>query len=406
MHTLYICRLGETENNLKKVCSGQRVDSPLTHNGKAQSIKLSEFLSKRNISAIYSSPMPRVIETATPLATELGIEIVPIHEFQEADLGDFDGRALKDVAQTEDWKKFLLDPINFSFPGAGNSLETTQKQAIGKIQDIVSKYPDKDSIAVYTHGVTMRLILSGLIGTSSLFWKVRVDNCATAHLAERRDGDWELVELLNFDGIQLPKSAGVSNRTTLPKVTLWPVTDEDWPNYKNRRLDPDVVFWMASPLPVDESRLELERKRFNGTGLPNQIFLAIGDEDGHPIGNVRLSRKDGQDHTGPRTPYERGVWDFGIGLDKEKWNHGYGTSAVMKILEFAFREKGAERLECQVWDRNKRAIRCFEKADFLYEGKCRHMKYNNGAWRDYVFMAILRDEYESLQREGTRVLAI
>jgi len=205
MIEIYVIRLAETENNAKQIWSGRRNDSPLTVRGTEQAKRIAELLSKRNISAIYSSPMPRVIESAQPLASVLEVEINSVIEFQEIDLGDFDGCASTEVKMTVAGQQFLSNPSNFICPGADESLVASQANAMKRLRAIVSDCSDNSSVAIYTHGGTMRLLLLGLLSASnlSMFWRFRTGNSALAHFTQKGKDEFELFEMLNFDGIIL-----------------------------------------------------------------------------------------------------------------------------------------------------------------------------------------------------------
>lgn len=204
MASLYLVRLGETENNVNGIWSGRMADSPLTPKGKEQSETVSKFLTTKKISSIYSSPSKRVVETAQYLAKAAKLPIVTTNEFQEIDLGDFDGLSSEAAKVTAIGSEFVNDPSNVNLPGALESLEDTQKNAVARIKSILAENADSN-IAIYSHGATMRLILLGLLGIGpnlSCFWRFRIGNTAVVHLVHK-NGQFELQELINFGGLVL-----------------------------------------------------------------------------------------------------------------------------------------------------------------------------------------------------------
>ena len=48
---------------------------------------------------------------------------------------------------------------------------------------------------------------------------------------------------------------------------------------------------------------------------------------------------------------------------------------------------------------NARAIRAYEKAGFIHEGRARKALNRDGEHKDILFMGILRDEWKQLQRK-------
>ncbi len=88
--------------------------------------------------------------------------------------------------------------------------------------------------------------------------------------------------------------------------------------------------------------------------------------------------------------------EFGILIgDKEEWNQGYGTEATQLIAEYAFTELGLNRLRLRVYEYNRRAIRCYQKAGFREEGILRQERYHGGRFWDVHIMGLLRAEWDA-----------
>ena len=86
---------------------------------------------------------------------------------------------------------------------------------------------------------------------------------------------------------------------------------------------------------------------------------------------------------------------LGIGLgDRACWGNGYGTDAIRVILRYAFTELNLVRVSLDVFEYNPRAIRCYEKAGFVHEGRLRKFLDREGERWDMIFMGILREEWE------------
>ncbi len=104
-----------------------------------------------------------------------------------------------------------------------------------------------------------------------------------------------------------------------------------------------------------------------------------------------------------------GLWDVewnhgdaevGIGIgDRESWGKGYGTDAMRVILRYGFTELNLKRITLGVFDYNTRAIRSYEKAGFIHEGRMRKAVYRDGSRMDIVYMGILREEWQALNQK-------
>lgn len=100
------------------------------------------------------------------------------------------------------------------------------------------------------------------------------------------------------------------------------------------------------------------------------------------------------------------VWNHGesfIGIsigEKELWNRGYGTDAMRVMLRYAFNELNLHRVSLTVFEYNQRAIRSYEKAGFVIEGRERSRVLRGGQRWDMLYMGILRDEWYAKYRES------
>ena len=84
----------------------------------------------------------------------------------------------------------------------------------------------------------------------------------------------------------------------------------------------------------------------------------------------------------------------GIGIgDRAYWGRGYGTDAMRVLLRYAFTELNLSRLSLNVFSYNQRALRSYEKAGFVVEGRQRQALQRDGQYHDLIFMGVLRDEW-------------
>jgi RimJ/RimL family protein N-acetyltransferase len=79
--------------------------------------------------------------------------------------------------------------------------------------------------------------------------------------------------------------------------------------------------------------------------------------------------------------------------ERNHWSHGYGTDAMRVMLRYAFSELNLRRVGLIVFEYNPRAIRSYQKAGFVYEGRVRGAMLRDGQRWDYQYMGILRDEW-------------
>jgi RimJ/RimL family protein N-acetyltransferase len=84
----------------------------------------------------------------------------------------------------------------------------------------------------------------------------------------------------------------------------------------------------------------------------------------------------------------------GIG-EPDYWGKGYGGEVIGLMLNYAFRELNLYRVGLNVFGYNTRAIRAYEKAGFVHEGRTRAMLYRDGQRHDMIYMSVLRPEWEA-----------
>jgi RimJ/RimL family protein N-acetyltransferase len=119
------------------------------------------------------------------------------------------------------------------------------------------------------------------------------------------------------------------------------------------------------------------------------LFAIRTLEDDHLIGFVGLD--------GDFFPHGEAFVGIGIG-EREFWGKGYGTDAMEVILRYAFQEFNLRRVSLDTFEYNPRAIRSYEKAGFVHEGRAREFLSREGRRWDMLFMGILREEW--LARTG------
>ncbi|TNF90147.1 MAG: histidine phosphatase family protein, partial [Gammaproteobacteria bacterium] len=84
MASLLLLRHGQIEANRKRLWHGS-TDSPLTWRGRRQAKQTARYLagSHGDLTAIYTSPLHRCVQTARAVEARLDIEATPIPELSE-----------------------------------------------------------------------------------------------------------------------------------------------------------------------------------------------------------------------------------------------------------------------------------------------------------------------------------
>ena len=162
MTTLLLIRHGEN-NMVGKRLAGRLPGVHLNDNGKKQAQQLAQALCEAPIKAIYSSPLERAVETAEPLARELGLQIQIAPGLVELGYGDWQGKTLKQLGRLKLWKVVQEKPSEMRFPN-GESFVEVQQRAVSELDRIVAAHEEKDLVACFTHGDIIRLVMAHYLG--------------------------------------------------------------------------------------------------------------------------------------------------------------------------------------------------------------------------------------------------
>jgi len=81
-------------------------------------------------------------------------------------------------------------------------------------------------------------------------------------------------------------------------------------------------------------------------------------------------------------------------LHSAYWNNGYTKEALLKLLQFAFRELKLHRVEAGCAVENIASIKVLENVGMIREGRKRNVLPIRGAWIDNYFYAILETDFQ------------
>lgn len=203
--TTYILLIRHGENDWvgAKRLAGRTPGVYLNATGRQQATELADLLGPQPIAAVYSSPLERCMETAQPLATARGLQVLPADDVIEVDYGEWRGGELKELAKKPEWQAVQHYPSQFRFP-AGETLREVQFRAVGFIEGLRVSHPNQ-AVAIFSHGDVIRTTVAHYLGTPiDLFQRVAISTASISVLAF-------------FD--QRPMVLAVNHLTKLPSLT-------------------------------------------------------------------------------------------------------------------------------------------------------------------------------------------
>lgn len=170
------------------------------------------------------------------------------------------------------------------------------------------------------------------------------------------------------------------------RIRLRAIEREDLPCFVAWLNDPEVIsginLWAPLSLPQEEKWFAhlLERPVEE-----HPLVIEVQTSDGWtPIGNIALNSIDLKIRSA-----EAGIL---IG-EKSFWNQGYGREAMQLILHHGFNNLNLNRIFLHVNETNSGAVKAYENAGFVHEGRMRQAQFQNGQYIDVLLMSVLRSEW-------------
>jgi diamine N-acetyltransferase len=87
--------------------------------------------------------------------------------------------------------------------------------------------------------------------------------------------------------------------------------------------------------------------------------------------------------------------EYAISLRKCAIGAGIGLGATEQILSVAFAELKLEKVYLNVLEDNIRAVKMYEKTGFRLEGRFLRHLFKNGEYRNLLWFAMTRDDWET-----------
>jgi len=150
-------RHGETDwNRINRVQGSQ--GPPINDAGREQAKGLARLLWEVPLQAVYSSTLPRALETAWFVAGPHSLGVVTDPRLNEIHHGDWEGLAESELPDLELYRRWREDPTSCTLPGA-ESLESVRDRAVQAMRDILGRHQEGDGlVAVVSHQIVLAVL--------------------------------------------------------------------------------------------------------------------------------------------------------------------------------------------------------------------------------------------------------
>jgi probable phosphoglycerate mutase len=181
---LLLVRHGETDWNATRRWQG-RDDPPLNGRGIAQARELADAIAGEEIQAIYTSDLRRALQTAEIVGERLGLEVVPLAELREIDVGSWGGRRSADIEieEPDAWARHLAS-WGTGWTG-GETPEQLTARVVEALRRISLEHPE-DRVLVVAHGGVIRALTAVSLGVEFADFtrgNIVIANCSVARFA-------------------------------------------------------------------------------------------------------------------------------------------------------------------------------------------------------------------------------
>lgn len=174
------------------------------------------------------------------------------------------------------------------------------------------------------------------------------------------------------------------------KVNVRSLTREDTLNIVKWKSDPEIADLVRGG-PI-HTTIEIENRRFDRHNeATDTLRLLIETKQKKAIGFISLGEIDKENKKA-----ELGML---IG-EKNYWDQGYGTDALIALLDYLFTKLDFNRVSLEVFDYNLRAKKAYEKIGFKVEGVQRQGLFRNGCFHDIFNMGVLKDDFLCLNKDA------
>jgi probable phosphoglycerate mutase len=180
-------------------------DPQLSDVGFEQACRLPKALDRHPITRVLSSPQRRAIQTAAPVADALGqnVQIDDRLAEYDKDLAYYVPIEQIRIEFPQEWERLAAGHL----PG-GVDEDAFIKRVFAAVHDVVARGDHDDTVAVFSHGGVINVILHRILGTERLL-SFPIDYASVTRLRYSRKGEFTVAEVNGTEHVWdlLPRNA-------------------------------------------------------------------------------------------------------------------------------------------------------------------------------------------------------
>lgn len=166
------------------------------------------------------------------------------------------------------------------------------------------------------------------------------------------------------------------------KVYLSPINSDDYLKYVEWLNNYEITKGLQQY--VNIISISGEKELLDKMSSEKYHYAIINKENDTLLGNISLMKINETNRTA----------ELGIFIGDENYlSRGYGSEAIMLLLDYSFNYVNLNNIMLRVFDFNKRAIKAYEKCGFKTFGVWKNSHYFNGEYCDEIFMNVLKEDF-------------
>ena len=192
---LYIIRHGQTDWNIAKKIQG-RQDIPLNERGRYQAGCLKKAMEDRPVTAVFSSPQIRAMETAKAVPSSSGSVVIPVKDLMEINYGSWEGKTEEELLQEDRalYEAWWSHPAETAPPG-GESISQVNERCQKAWKEIKPQLTG--DAAIVAHGGLLAHFMEQLLGNESVAASTVAHNASITTI--EYEPETERFTLVEFD---------------------------------------------------------------------------------------------------------------------------------------------------------------------------------------------------------------
>ncbi|MGI5977468.1 MAG: GNAT family N-acetyltransferase [Candidatus Limivicinus sp.] len=365
MTEIYLIRHTQAEGNLYHMMQGHW-NGGVTALGLREIDALAERFKNIPVDAVYASDLYRARKTASAVTKYHPMPIISEPKLREINVGAWETEFFGDVLYRypEKTREFMEEPGKWHVEGA-ETYAMVQDRAFAALREIAERHPG-ESVAVVSHGVTIRCIIAKLTGAdfNSPEMPPVFGNTSISHL-RFEDGKFEIVTL--NDSSHLDK-LDIPSWTRAPEI-------------RSEKLDPAADYRYYTACYADAWMVS------HGTlaGFSPSLYLACAEEHSRFSGDAVLRFYCGDEPAGLLDmDMERGAsegwgWVSLLYMNEEYRGRGCGIQALARAYK-AYGNLGRSAVRLHVAAGNTAAV------DFYRRNGFRHISSETNSLGELLLM--------------------